>query len=169
MLTHAVASAIAGKLQGSQPPVQTSLPGRALAELSGVMSLLDQLLVASSIVAAFAGGMSVFIIMMLSVTERYRKFGILKASGWSSRNVIAAGLIESLTLSIFGADAGFALGALAVGLMRRIVGTDVVVITPVLIAEVAAFTLIVGVIGGIIPARRAAHGRPVDKLRGGYA
>ncbi len=166
---NAVARAIADQLQGATPPVQTSLPGRALSDLSGVMSLLDQFLVASSIVAAVAGGMSVFIIMMLSVTERFREFGILKASGWSSRNVIVAVLVESLTLSIFGADAGFALGALAVTLMRRFVGTDVVLITPVLIAEVAAFTLLVGVIGGIIPAVRAARGRPVDMLRGGYA
>jgi putative ABC transport system permease protein len=166
---NAVARAIDDQLQGAQPPVQTSLPGRALADLSGVMSLLDQFLVASSIVAAVAGGMSVFIIMMLSVTERFREFGILKASGWSSRDVIIAVLIESLTLSIFGADAGFALGALAVSMMRRFLGTDVVVITPVLIAEVAAFTLIVGVIGGIIPALRAAKGRPVEMLRGGYA
>jgi ABC-type lipoprotein release transport system permease subunit len=165
----AVAQAIADQLQGAQPAVQTSLPGRALADLSGVMSLLDQFLVASSIVAAVAGGMSVFIIMMLSVTERFREFGILKASGWSSRDVVMAVLIESLTLSIFGADAGFALGALAVGLMRRFVGTDVVVITPVLIAEVASFTLLVGVIGGIIPALRAARGRPVEMLRGGYS
>jgi putative ABC transport system permease protein len=107
--------------------------------------------------------------MMLSVTERFREFGIFKASGWSSRDVIMAVLIESLTLSIFGADAGFALGALAVTLMRRFLGTDVVVITPVVIAEVAAFTLIVGVVGGIIPALRAAKGRPVEMLRGGYA
>jgi putative ABC transport system permease protein len=164
-----VARAISDQLQGAQPAVQTSLPGRALAELSGVMALLDQFLVASSVVAAVAGGMSVFIIMMLSVTERFREFGILKAAGWSSRNVVSAVLIESLTLSIFGADAGFAMGAVAVGLMRRLVGTDVVVITPVLILEVAAFTLLVGVIGGIIPALRAAHGRPVDMLRGGYS
>ncbi len=111
--------------------------------------------------------MSVFIIMMLSVTERFREFGILKAAGWSARDVVVAVLIESLTLSIFGADAGFALGALAVGLLRRLIETDVVMITPVLIAQVAAFTLLVGVVGGIIPALRAAHGRPVEMLGGG--
>jgi ABC-type antimicrobial peptide transport system permease subunit len=131
------------------------------------MALLGQFLNASSIVAAITGGISVSIIVMLSVTQRYQAFGILKASGWSSRDVVRAGLIESLTLSIFGADAGCALGALAVGLMRRFGGTDVVVITPVLIAEVAAFTLIVGVIGVIIPALRAAKGRPVEMFRGG--
>jgi putative ABC transport system permease protein len=167
--SNGVARAIADQLQGAQPPVQTSLPGRALSELSSVMSLLDQFLLASSIVAATAGGMSVFIIMMLSVSERFREFGILKAAGWSAQNVISAVLIESLTLSIFGADAGFALGAMAIGLMRRLLGTDVVVITPLLIGEVAAFTLIVGVIGGFIPALRAAHGRPVEMLRGGYS
>jgi putative ABC transport system permease protein len=133
------------------------------------MSLLDQFLLASSIVAVIAGGMSIFIIMMLSVTERFREFGILKAAGWSANNVILAVLIESLTLSMFGADAGFAFGAIAVGLMRRLLGTDVVVITPVLIAQVAAITLLVGLIGGLLPALRAARGRPVDMLGGGYS
>lgn len=166
--SNSVAQAIADQFQGAQPAIQTSLPGRALSELSGVMTLLDQFLLASSIVAAVAGGMSVFIIMMLSVTERFREFGILKAGGWSARDVVVAVLIESLTLSIFGADAGFAFGALAVGLMRRIIGTDVVVITPVLVFEVAALTLIVGIVGGIIPALRAANGRPVEMLGGGY-
>lgn len=164
----AVARAIADQLQGAQPAIQTSLPGRGLAELSGAMGLLDQFLLAGSVVAAVAGGMSVFIIMMMSVTERLREFGILKAAGWSNRDVISAVLLESLTLSIFGADAGFALGALAVSLLRRVIGTDVVVITPLLIVEVAAFTLLVGGIGGYFPALRAARSRPVDMLRGGY-
>ncbi|HLG51594.1 MAG: ABC transporter permease [Chloroflexi bacterium] len=164
----AVARAIADRLQGTQPPIQTSLPGRGLAELSGAMGLLDEFLLAGSLVAAGAGGMSIFIIMMMSVTERRREFGILKAAGWSNRDVRLAVLIESLILSVFGADAGFALGALAVALLRRLIGTDVVVITPTLIAEVAAFTLVVGGIGGIVPALRAARSRPIEMLRGGY-
>jgi len=163
-----VARAIADQLQGAQPAIQTSLPGRGLAELSGAMDLLDQFLLAGSIVAAVAGGMSVFIIMMMSVTERLREFGILKAAGWSNHDLVVAILIESLTLSIFGADAGFAFGALGVGALRHLIGTDVVVITPVLIGEVAAFTLLVGCVGGIFPALRAARSRPIEMLRGGY-
>ena len=163
-----VARDISDKLQGMQPPIQTSLPGRAIGELSGVMDLLDRFLVAGSVVAAVAGGMSIFIIMLLSVTERYREFGILKASGWSPRDVLVAVLIESLTLSLFGADAGFAAGALAVGLLRNVIGTTVVVISPLAIVEVGAFTLIVGTLGGILPALRAAHGHPVDMLKGGF-
>lgn len=164
----AVASGIADQLQGAQPAIQTSMPGRSLAELSGAMSLLDQFLLAGSVVAAIAGGMSIFIIMMMSVTERFRELGVLKASGWSSGNVITAVLVESLTLSIFGADAGFAFGAVAVSLLRRVVGTDVVVITTQLIVQVALFTLFVGIIGGLFPALRAARAQPVDMLRGGY-
>lgn len=163
-----VARTISDQLQGAQPAIQTSLPGRGLAELSGAMGLLDKFLLAGSLVAAVAGGMSVFIIMMLSVTERSREFGVLKAAGWSNGNLVVAVLIESLTLSIFGADAGFAMGALGVSVLRNLIGTDVVVITPILIGEVAAFTLIVGCIGGIFPALRAARSRPIDMLRGGY-
>jgi putative ABC transport system permease protein len=166
--TSAVAASIQDQLQGSTPSIQTSLPGLALADLSSTMDLLDQFLFAGSLVAAVAGGMSIFIIMMLSVTERFREFGILKASGWSNGNVVQAVLVESLTLSIFGADAGFALGALAVALMRQVLGTDVVVITPGLIAQVATLTLLVGVVGGVLPALKAARGKPVDMLSGGY-
>jgi len=131
--------------------------------------LLDQFLLAGSMVAAIAGGMSIFIIMMMSVTERFREFGILKASGWSTRDLVLAVVIESLTLSIFGADAGFAFGALAVALLRDLVGTDVVVITPLLIGQVATFTVLVGIVGGFFPALRAARISPVDLLRGGYS
>jgi putative ABC transport system permease protein len=162
-----VAETLRNVYRPADPPVQIMMAGQELVDLTGLLGLLDRVLVAISVVAAVTGGVSILLIMLTSVTERTREFGILKASGWSNGNVVVSVVIESLTLSIFGADVGFALGAAVVAIMRRLVGIDLVLITPTIIAEVGLFALVIGAFGGVYPALRAARVSPIESLRGG--
>jgi putative ABC transport system permease protein len=164
---QAVAETLRNVFRPADPPVQIMVAGQELEDLTGLLGLLDRVLVAISILAAITGGISILLIMLASVTERTREFGILKASGWSNGNVVISVVIESLTLSIFGADIGFALGALVVAALRRFVGLDLVLITPTIIVEVGLFALAIGVLGGVYPAIRAARASPIESLRGG--
>ena len=151
----------------AEPPVQIMVAGQALEDLTGLLGLLDRFLLAISLVAAVTGGISILLIMLASVTERMREFGILKAAGWSNGNIVVSVVVESLTLAVFGADVGFALGAGVVSVLRRFVGIDLVILTPTLVAQVAVFALAVGVLGGLYPALRAARVSPIETLRGG--
>ena len=164
---QSVAELLRNVFKPADPPVQIMVAGQELEDLTGLLSLLDRVLVAISVLAAITGGISILLIMLASVTERMREFGILKASGWSNGNVIISVVIESLTLSIFGADVGFALGAIVVAILRGFVGIDLVLITPTIIAQVGLFALAIGVLGGVYPALRAARVSPIESLRGG--
>jgi putative ABC transport system permease protein len=163
---QAVAERLRNVFKPADPAVQIMIAGQAVEDLSGLLSLLDRFLLAVSLAAALTGGVSILLIMLASVTERMREFGILKAAGWSNGNIVVSVVIESLTLAVFGADIGFAMGAGVVSVLRRLLGIDLVMITPGLIAEVAIFALAVGVLGGVYPALRAARVSPMETLRG---
>ncbi len=163
---QAVAESLRTVFKPADPAVQITVAGQALEDLSGLLGLLDRFLLAISLVAALTGGISILLIMLASVTERMREFGILKAAGWSNGNIVVSVVIESLTLAVFGADIGFALGAAVVSVLRQFLGIDLVMITPALIVEVAVFALVVGVLGGVYPALRAARVSPIETLRG---
>lgn len=128
--------------------------------------LIDQLLLAASIASAAAGILTIMLIMLMSVVERRREFGILKAAGWSGANLITAVAIEALTLALFGVGSGYVVGSWTIAILRRFVGVDFVMLSTDLIIEIAAFGLAAGIVGGLYAGRRAARARPIDALRG---
>ncbi|MBI3977322.1 MAG: ABC transporter permease [Chloroflexi bacterium] len=130
------------------------------------LAMVDHLLLAASITSAAAGVLTILIIMLMSVSERRREFGILKAAGWSSANVVTAIGIEALTLAVFGVGSGYVLGSWAIAILRRFLGVELVTITTGLVIEVAIFGLLAGLLGGLYAGFRAAGARPIDALRG---
>jgi len=121
--------------------------------------------------------------VLMSVFERVREFGVLRALGLRPRAVFGLVVLESLLLSLVGIAAGFAIGIPIVMYLENhpifIVRPDmrqsfeVFGIEPVLQfgfarSELVALPLVllaIGVLAALIPAARAARGRPVDALR----
>jgi putative ABC transport system permease protein len=117
------------------------------------------------LVAVVAGGASIFIVMFMSVTERRREFGILKASGWSNRNIILSVVIESLSIALMGFAFGIILGLAANLGINHYLGEEMASLTPLLIVEILAFGIGMGIIGGLYPAIRATRVSPIEALR----
>lgn len=118
-------------------------------------------------IAIFIGGLGMMNSMVMSVLERTREIGALRALGWSRRRVVWIILGESLTLSVAGGVVGILLGIGLALLAGRIPGMGLILsgtFTPAIFIQGMATALVLGLVGGLIPAWRAAGLRPVEAL-----
>ncbi|MCS7106163.1 MAG: FtsX-like permease family protein, partial [Candidatus Aenigmarchaeota archaeon] len=113
--------------------------------------------------------------MFMSVMERTRQIGTLKALGATNLEVMEIFLFEAAMIGLLGGLIGIFLGFIASGLISElgirfiVTGirgqTSLTVITPGLILFGLIFSTFIGILAGILPARRAANLQPVEALR----
>jgi putative ABC transport system permease protein len=131
------------------------------ATISGTLELLLGGIASISLVV---GGIGIMNIMLVSVRERTREIGIRKAIGARARDILSQFLIEALTLSLLGGLIGIAIGLLVSAGIARFAGWSFSV-DPSTIALATVFSLVVGIVFGVWPARQAARLDPVAALR----
>ncbi|MFL5612091.1 MAG: ABC transporter permease [Gemmatimonadaceae bacterium] len=116
-------------------------------------------------VGLIVGGLVIMNIMLVAVAERTREIGIRKSLGARSRDILGQFLVEAATLSTLGAIIGIALGiAIAKGLSWKYPFLPAAV-APWSIVAATALGLVVGVVSGVYPARRASRLDPIEALR----
>ena len=130
-------------------------------KMSGAFFLV---MIALSAVGLLVGGIGVMAVMMISVTERTREIGIRKAVGATRRDILQQFLIEAATLTgvggIAGILTGLGIGRLANSAMRISANP------PLDLTLIAVGVSVgIGIVFGLLPARRAAHLDPIEALR----
>jgi putative ABC transport system permease protein len=133
----------------------------AASSISGTLTLLLGGIASISLVV---GGIGIMNIMLVSVRERTREIGIRKAIGARGRDILAQFLVEALTLSLLGGLIGIAVGLGVSALIGQIAGWGFAFNPATLVAAVL-FSLLVGVVFGVWPARQAARLDPINALR----
>jgi len=103
-------------------------------------------------------------IMLVSVSERTREIGLRRALGARRRDILTQFLTEAVVVSISGGAIGLVLGVVGVWLLRALGKAPAVVSWQALGLSVV-FSVAVGILFGVYPARRAAWLSPVEALR----
>jgi ABC-type antimicrobial peptide transport system permease subunit len=145
--------------------------------LSGTDEFADKQLLGNTIqgmvwgiagLAILIGGVSMMNAQLMSVMERTREIGVLRATGWSRRRILGMIMSESLLVSLLGGVVGVLLGWLVLMAFSNAAGffgASVTNINAGILFQAFATVLILGLVGGLYPAWRASRMQPVEALR----
>ena len=133
---------------------------KAVEENTATMTLF---LGAVAAISLLVGGIGIMNIMLVSVTERTREIGVRKALGATYRTIITQFLIEAIVISLVGGAIGIVVGIGASQLIATVAKLKTVVTTgPILLSF--GFSMSIGLVFGLYPARKAAKLNPIDAL-----
>lgn len=136
----------------------------ALSTVETITNVLTMIIVAISAISLVVGGVGVMNIMLVSVTERTKEIGLLKAIGAQEKDILLQFLVEAMIMTGFGGILGILFGILGAFLISLIVGIPLVV-NPVAVFLAFSVSMIVGITFGLYPARIAAKMQPIEALR----
>jgi putative ABC transport system permease protein len=125
---------------------------------------LGSFLLAVALISLIVGSIGIMNIMLVTVTERTREIGILKSLGYTNSSILSLFLLESVMVSLFGGILGTLVGGL--GAFGLEIALKLPTVFPFTLIEIGFFvSVMVGVVAGVYPARKAARMNPVEALR----
>lgn len=135
-----------------------------LTTVQTITGLLTAMIAGISGISLVVGGVGVMNIMLVTVTERTRQIGLLKAIGAKQKDILVQFLVESVTLSVVGGIIGIILGISGAFIVAQVANIPFVVSLTSIVLAVGVSSL-VGIIFGLYPAQRAARLDPIVALR----
>lgn len=134
------------------------------AGIGQITSVMTTIIGSIAGISLLVGGIGVMNIMLVSVTERTREIGIRKALGATRAQILVQFLIESVVLTLIGGLLGIALGSGGASLVSLFAGWPSLVSWQIVCGGVL-FSMLIGIIFGLIPANKAARLDPIESLR----
>jgi putative ABC transport system permease protein len=139
-------------------------PAELLAQQKRTQHIFDLVMVAIASISLLVGGIGIMNIMLASILERTREIGIRRAMGARQRDVIRQFLVEAVLISLLGGLIGIAFGFGISRLIAWLAGwSTVTTVSSILLSFL--FSVSVGLLFGIYPARKAARLDPVEAIR----
>jgi putative ABC transport system permease protein len=144
--------------------------GSAIEQLESVFGILQVVLIAISSISLIVAAMGIMNTMLMSVMERTHEIGVMKAIGAKNRNILSLFLLEAGLVSLLGGLCGCILGvlgarAISFGIQT---GFDVelaAVVEPAVLLGGVAVAVVVGMLSGLYPARKASKMSPVEAVK----
>ena len=154
----------AGQLKGEEQEIAVQTVDDAIEQVTDIVDQLTVFIGGIAAISLVVGSIGIANIMIVSVTERIREIGVMKAVGARKRDVIQLFLVESVILGAIGALLGVLVGLGFGYLGVTLIGWPMVVPTDwILIAVFIGVT--VGVLSGLYPAWSGAKVDPIEALR----
>ena len=161
---HTVALAI----EGEHPQLAALEEPADYGEVDQGFKILDAANLAISLLALAIGAIGVMNTMIMSVFERTREIGILRAVGWRGSRILRMIFVESLALCLVAAALGTVFGVLATRAVLVVPAISSFLVTaysPVVFVRAIAVGIVVALIGALYPAIRAVRLSPMEALR----
>jgi putative ABC transport system permease protein len=151
-------------LPGEEDDFAVRDPREIQAVLQTVTGMLTMLLAGVAAISLVVGGIGIMNIMLVSVTERTREIGVRLAVGARTGDILTQFLVEATILSALGGLIGIGVGlAGAYGVAHAI---HIPYVVPGAAIPLAfGVSVIIGVVFGVVPARKASHLNPLAALR----
>lgn len=134
-----------------------------MATVQETTSTLTLFLGAIAAISLVVGGIGIMNIMLVSVTERTREIGIRKALGATYRTIVTQFLIEAIVISLIGGLIGVIFGIAAAKIISIVSTMQTVISIPTIVLSFG-FSMAIGLVFGLYPARKAARLNPIDAL-----
>ncbi len=136
----------------------------ALDSIDQINTMLSLLLTGIASISLIVGGIGIMNMMLVSVTERTTEIGLRKALGARPRAIRLQFLLESILLSLMGGGIGIIVGVGLAYLVSLLIGTTFTISVGTLLLA-AGFSMLVGIVFGYAPARKASLLHPIEALR----
>ena len=134
-----------------------------LSTINNVLGILTVVLSGIAGISLLVGGIGIMNIMLVTVTERTKEIGLLKAIGATRRDILTQFLIESIILTVLGGAIGITLGISIGFVIAQVVKVPFGLPVVPVVASVSV-SIVIGIIFGIYPAYRASKLSPIDAL-----
>ena len=133
-------------------------------EMQELSKTTNQQLVWIASISLLVGGIGVMNIMLVSVTERTSEIGLKKAIGARNDTIMLQFLTESVVITSLGGVIGVIAGIVLAEVISVMTGTPVAISIPAIFIAVV-FSMVIGIVFGLIPSMKAAKLNPIDALR----
>ena len=140
-------------------------------QMETMMTSFSLLMGSVASISLFVGGIGIMNMMLTNVTERIREIGLRKSLGARRRDITKQFLLEAIMLCVAGGAFGIVFGFLAAWGLGQVIGavqagmTVTPVLAPGVVFGAVAVCVLIGIVFGSYPARRAAKLDPVESLR----
>ena len=132
--------------------------------ISSVTGTLSAMLAGIAAISLLVGGIGIMNIMLVTVTERTREIGLLKAIGAKQRDILWQFLIEAVVVTLMGGLIGLSLGVMVTFIATKFLSIPFVVSLSSILLAIGVSTG-VGIVFGYYPAKKAANLNPIEALR----
>src|SRR5262245_6178364 len=151
-------------MEHKQADYEIDVPYEALNQSEHAKRVFSWVLGSIAGISLLVGGIGIMNIMLATVTERTREIGIRRALGAKRWHVQLQFLVETIVLSLSGGVLGLALGLAIPRVVEELAGMKTIV-TGQSLALALGISVVVGIVFGLYPARRAALMDPIEALR----